>query len=120
MTFFKPTKNANHVFVYGANLAGIHGAGAAKEAMLHWGAEYGKIGHVGRSYGIPTKSRELKTLSLYSIGLLVAEFLEYARENPELTFLVTPIGTGLAGYSIEQIAPMFKNAPENCRLAWEI
>lgn len=108
------------VFVFGSNLAGRHGAGAAKYAVEHCGAVYGKgVGMQGNSYAIPTKDRALQTLSLFSIEQYVHYFLQYAADNFEDTFFVTAIGTGLAGYSHEQIAPMFKNAPDNCILPIE-
>ncbi len=100
---------SNEVFVYGANEAGIHGAGAAKSAM-RWGAKYGKYGFSGQTYGIPTKDCKIETLSLEKIKIYVDAFLIFATENPDLVFLVTPIGTGLAGYSAKDIAPLFKRA----------
>jgi hypothetical protein len=103
----------HQVFVMGANEAGRHGKGAAKQA-LKWGAVYGiGIGHQGQTYAIPTKDKNLKVLSLYKIQKYVEDFLHYAKSMPELEFLVTEIGTGLAGYSPKDIAPFFKIVPEN-------
>lgn len=110
------------IFVFGSNLAGRHGAGAALHARKHHGAINGQgEGLQGRSYGIPTKDEWLKTRGLVEIGKSVMRFLEFARSNPRLTFYVTPIGCGLAGYKREQIRPMFADMPENCRFAesWE-
>lgn len=105
------------VFVFGSNLAGRHGAGAAKFAIQHRGAIYGKgEGRQGNSYGIPTKDGNIRTLPLEEVKRGVDRFLDYARENPCVTFQVTKIGCGLAGYTEEQIAPMFKGAPDNCEL----
>ncbi len=105
------------VFVFGSNLAGRHGAGAARFARTHRGAVYGcGEGRQGNSYAIPTKDSRLRTLPLDVIALHVAKFLEHAAEHPELTFEVTRVGCGLAGYSGEEIAPMFEDAPDNCRL----
>lgn len=105
------------IFVFGSNLAGRHGKGAALTARNEYGAQYGVgRGRTGNAYAIPTKDGKIKTLSLESIRHSVAEFLGYARQHPELSFLVTAIGTGLAGYSHEQIAPMFDGAPSNCTL----
>lgn len=115
-------KYADAVFVFGSNLAGRHGAGAALHAREHHGAVYGMcVGEMGASYAIPTKSTRLQTLPLDSIMLYVAEFLEHARERPAHRYLVTRVGCGLAGYRDEQIAPMFKDAPPNCILPkeWE-
>lgn len=112
-----------NIFVFGSNLAGRHGKGAALEARTRWGAVYGQgIGLQGSSYAIPTKDSRLHTLSLPVIASHVWNFLAHAGANPGDTFLVTRIGCGLAGYNDGQIAPMFANAPENCRLpeGWRI
>ena len=102
------------IFVFGSNLAGRHGAGAALWARHHRGAVYGNgLGPQGQSYAIPTKDENLHTLSLGEIALYVRMFRAYARVHPELSFELTPIGCGLAGYKHEQIAPMFKDAPAN-------
>ena len=102
------------VFVFGSNLAGRHGAGAAKWAVENRGAIYGKgIGLQGNSYAIPTKDRNIKTLPLESIWPFVLEFMVAARNMPDTEFQLTPIGCGLAGYTPEQIAPMFKGSPPN-------
>lgn len=96
------------IFVFGSNLAGRHGKGAALFARQHHGAIYGKgIGLQGNSYAIPTKDERLRTLHLDAIAAYVAMFLEEALSRPDLTFKVTPIGRGLAGYKPEQIAWMF-------------
>jgi hypothetical protein len=96
------------VFVFGSNEAGRHGKGAAKTALIEFGAKLGVgVGHIGNSYAIPTKSGNLRTLSLYKIDKYVDEFITYASENPQLNFYVTEIGCGLAGYKPAQIAPMF-------------
>jgi hypothetical protein len=105
------------IFVFGSNLAGRHGKGAALYARQHHGAQYGVgVGLTGSAYAIPTKDAKLKTLPLGEIEGHVYWFLVFAREHPEMTFKVTAIGTGLAGYRHEDIAPMFKGAPENCQL----
>lgn len=103
------------IFVFGSNLAGRHGKGAALAARRHHGAVYGvNRGRTGNAYAIPTKDSQLRTLPLEAIQHYVGNFLTYAKTHPELTFQVTRIGCGLAGYTDEQIAPMFKGAPENC------
>ena len=105
------------VFCFGSNLAGIHGAGAARFAVENHGARYRQgIGFQGNSYAIPTKDWYIKTLPLTEIQKHVDTFIQFAKEHPELTFEVTRIGCGLAGYTDYQIAPMFKNAPMNCQL----
>lgn len=108
------------VFVFGSNLAGRHGAGAALYARQHHGAIYGKgVGLQGNSYAIPTKDFNIKTLSLHIIEKHVREFKEFATNHPDMFFNVTRIGCGLAGYTDKQIAPMFINAPANCILPEE-
>ena len=108
------------IFVFGSNLAGRHGAGAAKFALENHGAEYGKgVGIQGNSYAIPTKDLNIKTLPLTSIAEHVKVFLEYATTHTELIFNVTPIGCGLAGYKYHQIAPFFRNSPKNVNLPIE-
>jgi hypothetical protein len=112
----------NLIFVFGSNLSGIHGAGAAAHALLAHGAVMGiGRGPTGHSYALPTKDEHIQTLPLSTIELYVKEFLTYARENPIMTFLVTRIGCGLAGYTNDQIAPMFRGAPSNCKFdpEWE-
>ena len=107
----------NEIFVFGSNLAGRHGKGAALFAAKHHGAVYGQgVGLQGRSYAIPTKDRQIQTLPLTAIHQYVTEFLAFAQRHPQLTFNVTRIGCGLAGYTDHQIAPMFKDAPTNCNL----
>ena len=107
------------IFVFGSNLAGIHGAGAALQAVKEYGAIYGHgIGRQGSSYGIPTKGHGIQTLPLGNIGEHVLDFLSYAREHGDEEFFVTRIGCGLAGYKDEDIAPMFVDAPSNCDLPW--
>lgn len=108
------------IFVFGSNLAGRHGKGAALTAKIEWGAEYGiGRGRTGDSYAIPTKDNQLRTRSLEDIAIDVKEFLEYASSNPNLEFFITRIGCGLAGYKDYQIAPMFKTASTNCKLPKE-
>lgn len=108
------------VFVFGSNLAGRHGKGAALYARQHHGAVYGQgSGRQGNSYAIPTKGRALDVLPLDVIQGHVQNFIAYAHRNPDTTFQVTAIGTGLAGYKHTDIAPMFADAPPNCQLPEE-
>jgi hypothetical protein len=108
------------IFVFGSNLAGRHGKGAALTARNKYGAIYGQgIGRQGASYAIPTKDERLNTLSIPVIQKHVLDFIAYATIHHELTFNVTRIGCGLAGYKDEDIAPLFKDAPENCILSEE-
>lgn len=108
------------IFVFDSNLAGRHGRGAALEARLKHGAQYGVgRGRTGESYAIPTKDGQIITLALDYIRAFVHEFIVYATDHPELTFDVTAIGCGLAGYKPFQIGPMFVGAPPNCHLPTE-
>lgn len=108
------------VFVFGSNLAGRHGKGAALFARMFRGAITGQgIGPQGNSYAIPTKDEHLVSLPLSHIGPHVAAFLEYAREHPDKQFEVTAIGCGLAGFTPIQMVPFFRGAPGNVSLPRE-
>ncbi len=101
--------NENQIFVFGSNLAGIHGRGAALSALKKFGAIYGQgIGLQGRSYGIPTKDEKIKTLPLDTIEKHIVDFIDFVKTRPDLEFLVTQVGCGLAGYSVDQISFIFK------------
>ena len=102
----------HEIFVFGSNESGIHGAGAAKVA-LSFGAEmYKGFGFAGNTFAIPTKDWVIKSLPLDVVEHYVKRFLAATKDEPEYTFLVTAIGTGLAGFKVEDIAPMFKDALE--------
>jgi hypothetical protein len=103
------------IFVFGSNMRGRHGAGAALYAKRHHGAIYGQPeGRQGDSYGIPTKDEYLVPLPLHVIYAGVDRFMDYALANIVERFKVTRIGCGLAGFKNENIAPMFMGAPDNC------
>lgn len=94
------------IFVFGSNLAGAHGGGAARAARLHFGAVMGQgVGLQGQSYAIPTMQGGPETIKPY-----VDDFILFAKQHPELTFLVTPIGCGIAGFHARDIAPLFASA----------
>ena len=94
----------NEIFVFGSNLQGMHGGGAARLAYEKFGAIWGQgVGLQGQSYGIPTMHGGVDAIKPY-----VDEFIEFAKSHPELTFLVTRIGCGIAGFRDEEIAPLFK------------
>lgn len=103
----------NEIFVFGSNTSGRHGKGAAKQAM-RWGAKYGQAtGLQGRTYGIPTVNAGITNkLSLSKIQGFVDDFIDFAVHHPSLTFLVTEIGCGLAGWDVKDIAPMFAKAKD--------
>lgn len=104
----------NEIFVFGSNEAGIHGKGAALQALKYFGAISGiGFGPQGNSFAIPSKNSELKTLSLGTIRYYIARFKEYVTEHPDKIFLVTKIGCGLAGYQPKDIAPLFLNLITN-------
>lgn len=99
----------NEIFVFGSNEAGIHGAGAALQAVEEFGAMWGKgFGPHGKTFAIPTKDWNIQTLSTTDIGFYVKRFIQYAINNTDKTFLITEIGCGLASLTPEDIAPMFK------------
>lgn len=101
------------IFVFGSNSEGFHRRGAARFALDHCGANIGQgKGLQGQSYAIVTKKdfRTVKSSTLQEIEIEVLEFIAFAIEHPELIFLVTKIGTDLAGFTIEEIAPLFKDA----------
>lgn len=111
-------EKGHRVFVFGSNLAGRHGAGSALHALRYYGAVEGQgEGWQGESYGIPTKDRELKSLSVAEIYKAVRRFVKFAREHPEMEFLVVEVGCGLAGYDATCMAPMFHDCPSNCQLS---
>lgn len=96
-------------FIYGSNARGIHGAGAAKQAVTEYGAIYGQgKGFAGRSYGIPTKDEHIITLPLVRVASHIRDFIEWSQEQVGMGFYITPIGTGLAGFPHERIAPLFE------------
>ena len=112
---------ADEIFVFGSNLAGMHGGGAARIARLHFGAVMGKgVGLQGQSYAIPTMQGGVETIRPY-----VYRFIAYAKRHPEKYFLVTPIGCGIAGFEAEDIAPLFEKAKEMKNISlpesfWEV
>jgi hypothetical protein len=111
---------SRRIFVFGSNLAGRHGKGAALAAKKYHGAIYGQSeGLQGNSYAIPTKDAILTPLPLDRIEKHAKCFVAFARSNPDLTFALTAIGCGLAGYKPAQIAPFFRDAPANILLPEE-
>lgn len=120
MIFGPELNDGTHYFVFGSNRAGRHGKGAALQAKTFWGAINGQgQGPQGCSYAIPTKDENLNPLSLREIGIEVGKFLDFAYDYPDITFLVTKIGCGLAGNDEADIRPMFTGAPPNCLFAWD-
>ena len=94
----------NQIFVYGSNIQGANGAGAARYAQMHFGAKHGVgVGRNGQCYAIPTMDGSVEAIKPY-----VDDFIKYAAEHKDLEFLLTPIGCGIAGYTPKQIAPLFK------------
>ena len=109
-TRFSPERieslQADEIFVFGSNRQGLHGGGAAAYARQRFGAVWGEgVGRTGQCYAIPTMDGSIETIRPYAV-----EFIVYAAAHPELTFLVTEIGCGIAGYSVAQIAPLFAGA----------
>lgn len=105
------------IVVVGTNLEGRHGKGAALMAKNLFGLQqWCAIGISGRAYGIPTKRTPYESLGISAIKYYIDDFIKFATEFHWLTFLVTPVATGLAGYLPEDIAPLFSGAPDNCIL----
>lgn len=108
--------------MFGSNTLGRHGKGAAKDAYTYFGAIYGQgEGLQNRSYAIPTKDgKTLKTLPLETIQEHINNFIDFAISRPDLTFVVTPVGTGLAGIDPKLMRAMFpKEPPQNVVLIKE-
>ena len=98
--------STDEIFVFGSNLRGMHGGGAARFAYERFGAVWGKgVGFSGQTYAIPTMQGGVETIRPY-----VDEFITFAREHSRLRFLVTEIGCGIAGFSVKEIAPLFRDA----------
>lgn len=98
----------DEVFVFGSNLEGMHGGGAAYYAFRHFGAAMGcGVGLRGQSYAIPTMQGGVETIKPY-----VDDFIAFAKDHPELFFLVTRIGCGIAGFKDKEIAPLFAEAAD--------
>ena len=97
---------SNEIFVFGSNLAGAHGGGAARIALNCFGAVWGQgVGLQGQSYAIPTMQGGVETIKPY-----VDEFIRIAKTRQDLKFYVTQIGCGIAGFKVEEIAPLFQDA----------
>lgn len=96
----------NEIFVFGSNLQGAHAGGAAYIASQKFGAIWGQgVGLQGQSYAIPTMQGGVETIKPY-----VDEFITFAQTHKEYTFLVTRIGCGIAGFTADEIAPLFNHA----------
>jgi len=96
----------DEIFVFGSNLSGFHGGGAARVACDRFGAVWGQgVGLQGQCYAIPTMQGGVETIAPY-----VDEFIDFAGRHPQYKFLVTRIGCGIAGFRDEEIAPLFHRA----------
>jgi hypothetical protein len=108
------------IFVFGSNLAGRHGKGAALSARRLHGATYGQgEGLQGNAYAIPTKSETLQVLGMGSITEAIQRFRAFALSRPDLVFKITPVACGLAGYQRADIRPLFEPLPPNCYFSGE-
>ncbi len=98
----------NEIFVFGSNLEGLHGGGAAEIAHNKFGAIWGQgVGLQGSSYGIPTMHGGIEEIKPY-----IDEFIDFAKANPDLIFLVTRVGCGIAGFHDSEIGPLFASAAD--------
>ena len=103
---FVQNLEGDEIFVFGSNRAGLHGGGAAAMAHMFFGAVWGQgVGLQGQSYAIPTMEGGVDY-----VGRYVDEFIVFAKEHPEFRFLVTEIGCGIAGFTPQEIAPLFRDA----------
>lgn len=103
----------NEIFVFGSNLYGMHGGGAAHVAHQKFGAEWGVgVGMTGQCYAIPTMHGGIDAIKPY-----VDDFIAYAKEHTEFHFLVTRIGCGIAGFTDKQMAPLFKELIEQSNVS---
>ena len=104
----------NTVFVFGSNLAGQHAGGAARTAYEHFGAVMGVgRGWAGQSYAIPTTNEHLQQMPLSQIQHYIDDFKIYTKNHPKIKYFITSVGCGIAGYKVEEIAPMFKGISHN-------
>lgn len=104
----------NEIFVFGSNLAGQHIGGAAKQAHEQFGAEMGVgEGMTGQCYAFPTLGKNFEKLPFHMFLRSVRKLYNRCLDYPMHNFLLTPVGTGIAGYAVSEIAPMFKNHPRN-------
>ncbi len=113
----------HQIIIVGTNAMGAHGGGAAAQAYKDFGALWGQsegcIG--GQCYGIVTLDAVLKKVSLGYIGLQANRLKEVAKENPDKEFLLTPVGTGIAGFTMDEIDPLFENLPDNIvKVGWDV
>lgn len=102
------TLEDNEIFVFGSNESGIHGAGAARFAYDNFGAFYEQgFGLMGQSFGIPTKDWFITKLNIQVVKFYVDRFIDFVKKSKQYTFYITKIGCGLAGFTEEEIAPLF-------------
>ena len=102
------------IFVFGSNMAGTHAGGAAKTALLHFGAMKGVgRGWAGQSFAIPTMNEHLQQMPLSQIQHYIDDFKIYTKNHPKSKYFITSVGCGVAGYKVEEIAPMFKGISHN-------
>ncbi len=102
------------IFVFGSNMAGTHQGGAAKTALLHFGATKGVgRGWAGQSFAIPTMNEHLQQMPLSQIQHYIDDFKIYTKNHPKMKYFITSVGCGVAGYKVEEIAPMFKGVSRN-------
>lgn len=121
-----PCEVGKMIFVFGSNELGKHGAGAARAALDKYNAVYGQgFGPQGYTFAIPTVSAPVRNapakLDPRVLAFYVEAFLLYATHHPELTFKVTQLGCGLGGWTADEVAPLFVDAPANCQFdsAWQ-
>jgi hypothetical protein len=110
----------NQIFVFGSNICGQHAGGAARQAFDNFEAEWDMgEGLTGQCYALPTLDKDMQQFSHEEMLSIREAFYRCANAHPELEFLLTPVGTGIAGYPKEYIADLFSNAPANIqKVGW--
>jgi len=104
----------NQIFIFGSNLNGAHGAGAARQAHDDFGAEYGVgEGVTGQSYAFPTLNKNMQKVPTEALEASRDKLFAFAQANPQLEFLLTKVGCGLAGFPEEEMESLFDVVPEN-------
>jgi hypothetical protein len=117
MTEHVHKRGDSRIFVFGSNRLGIHGGGAARYAHESLGAVWGVgEGLTGRTYALPTCIRPGEPLTIEAVAIHVGKFLHHAAAHPDARFFVSAVGCGIAGFSEDEIAPLFADAPSNCDL----
>lgn len=98
----------DEIFVFGSNLCGCHKGGAARIAYENFEATWGEAeGLTGQSYAIPTLNENMEKVSEEALEASIDKFIDFVLNNQQLTFYLTKIGCGIAGWNIEDVKRIF-------------